>query len=65
MEVAMKANVPARGYTNVILALNMKRFVQEQDQARFERIRGRGEFAKSLRETWPQKLNRRFDEKAR
>ena len=53
----MKANISARGYTNVILVLNMKRFVQEQDQARFERIRGREEFAKTLREIWPQKLN--------
>ena len=53
----MKASISARGYTNVILVLNMKRFVQEQDQARFERIRGREEFAKTLREIWPQKLN--------
>jgi hypothetical protein len=56
MEVAMKAIVSARGYTNVLLVLNMKRFVQEQDQARFERIRGRAELAKTLREIWPQKL---------
>jgi len=34
----------------------MKRFVQEADQARFERIRGKEEFAKVLREIWPQKL---------
>ena len=53
----MKENVSARGYTNVILVLNMKRFVQEQDQIRFERIRGKEEFAKTLRESWPQKLN--------
>ena len=53
----MKENVSARGYTNVILVLNMKRFVQEQDQTRFERIRGKEEFAKTLREIWPQKLN--------
>jgi hypothetical protein len=52
----MKANVSARGYTNVILLLNMKRFVQEQDQTRFERIRGREEFAETLREIWPHKL---------
>lgn len=53
----MRANVSARGYTNVLLVLNMKRFVQEQDQVRFERIRGREEFAKTLREIWPQKLD--------
>lgn len=52
----MKANVSAKGYTNVLLVLNMKRFVQEQDQARFERIRGRAELAKTLREVWPQQL---------
>lgn len=52
----MKANVSARGYTNVILVLNMKRFVYEEDQTSFERIRGREEFAKTLREFWPQKL---------
>jgi len=52
----MKANVSARGYTNVILVLNMKRFVQEQDQARIERIRGREEFAETLREIWPHRL---------
>ena len=52
----MKAKVSAKGYTNVILILNMKRFVHEQDQARFERIRGREEFGQALRETWPQRL---------
>lgn len=52
----MGARVSARGYTNVLLVLNMKRFVQEQDQARFEKIRGKEEFAKTLREIWPQKL---------
>jgi hypothetical protein len=35
----------------------MKRFVQEQDQTRFEKIRGREEFAKTLREIWPQRLD--------
>jgi len=52
----VKANVSAKGYTNVILVLNMKRFVQEQDQARFERIRSREEFAITLREIWTRKL---------
>jgi len=52
----MKANVSAKGFTNVILVLNMKRFVRESDQARFERIRGREEFAHTLRDIWPQKL---------
>jgi len=53
----MKANISARGYTNVLLVLNMKRFVQEQDQIRFEKIRGKEDFARVLRENWPQELN--------
>ena len=52
----MKANISAKGYTNVLLVLNMKRFVHEDDRARFERIRGRDEFASALRDGWPQKL---------
>lgn len=52
----MGARVSARGYTNVLLALNMKRFVQEPDQDRFERIRGKEEFARVLKDIWPQKL---------
>jgi len=52
----MKANVSAKGYTNVLLVLNMKRFVHAHDQARFERIRGKDDFAHTLREIWPHKL---------
>ena len=52
----MKANISAKGYTNVLLVLNMKRFIHEDDRARFERIRGREEFASALRDGWPQKL---------
>lgn len=52
----MKANISARGYTNVLLVLNMKRFVQEQDQGRFEKIRGREEFAQALKVALPEKL---------
>jgi hypothetical protein len=52
----MKANISAKGYTNVLLVLNMKRFVHEEDQARFERIRGKEEFARTLRDIWTQKL---------
>jgi hypothetical protein len=50
----MKSAINIRGYTNVILILNMKRFVAKEDQPRFERIRGTREFAQILRETWPQ-----------
>ena len=52
----MKANVSAKGYTNVLLVLNMKRFVQERDRDRFEKIRGQEEFARELRDVWPHKL---------
>lgn len=34
----MKAKISAKGYTNVILVLNMKRFVAAEDQERFESI---------------------------
>ena len=53
----MKAIVSAKGFTNVILVLNMKRFVREADQERFERIRGKEEFAHTLRERWPKRLS--------
>lgn len=52
----MRTNVSAKGYTNVILVLNMKRFVSEEDKDRFERIRGKEEFAHTLRDLWSQKL---------
>ncbi len=49
----MAERISARGYTSVILVLNMKRFIHPQDQERFETIRGGSEFAKVLREIWP------------
>ena len=49
----MKAKVNAKGYTNVVLVMNMKRFVAEEDRARFERLRGTKEFADVLRDAWP------------
>ena len=52
----MKGNISAKGFTNVILVLNMKRFVHESDQDRFEHIRGKEDFARTLRDVWPQKL---------
>lgn len=45
----MKAKISAKGYTNVILVLNMKRFVAPEDQERFESIRGTSQFAEVLR----------------
>src|SRR5215210_4790958 len=48
----MKAKITAKGYTNVILVLNMKRFIAAEDQKRFENIRGTPEFAEVLRKGW-------------
>ena len=50
----MKANVTAKGYTNVVLVLNMKRFIAENDRGKFERLRGTHEFANILRDIWPE-----------
>lgn len=48
----MKAKISAKGYTNVILVLNMKRFVAAEDQERFESIRGTSQLAETLRNGW-------------
>ncbi|MCZ7549841.1 MAG: hypothetical protein M5U11_11950 [Anaerolineales bacterium] len=49
----MKANVTVKGFTNIILVLNMKRFVNEERQTRFERLRRHAEFADVLQNKWP------------
>lgn len=50
----MQANITARGYTSVILVMNMKRFVSgEGDRKRFETLRGKTEFRDALRSNWP------------
>lgn len=54
----MKAMVSGKGFTNVVLVLNMKRFIHEDDQSKFERIRGKDEFANTLRDIWPQMLSK-------
>jgi hypothetical protein len=48
----MKARISAKGYTNVILVINMKRFIAAKDQKRFENIRGTPQFADVLRNGW-------------
>lgn len=50
----MKAIVTAKGYTGVILVLNMKRFIHPEDRERFERLRGTRELARALRHVWPE-----------
>ncbi|NWG06579.1 MAG: hypothetical protein HXY35_07835 [Chloroflexi bacterium] len=55
----MRANISARGYTSVILVMNMKRFIagNENERERFEVLRGKPEFADILRTTWPGKID--------
>ncbi|WKZ44926.1 MAG: hypothetical protein QY302_03925 [Anaerolineales bacterium] len=55
----MKAKISARGYTNVILVLNMKRFIAAEDQRRFETIRGTPQFAEVLRNGWWNSKNKK------
>lgn len=48
----MHTNVSARGYTSVLLILNMKRFIREEDQQRFEFARGSEAFTQALQRDW-------------
>ncbi len=52
----MRDSVSSRGYTSVILVLDMRRFVEPQHQQRFERIRGTRAFAMALRQHWLERL---------
>ena len=53
----MPNRIAAKGYTCVVLVLNMKRFVRgEAAQKRFETVRGSTSFANALRTAWPQAL---------
>ena len=53
----MPNRIAAKGYTCVVLVLNMKRFVRgEAAQKRFETVRGSASFANALRTAWPQAL---------
>ena len=45
----MKVNICAWGYTSVILAMNMRRFVSQDERNDFETLRGKREFANVLR----------------
>lgn len=48
----MRAKISIIGNTNIIMVLNMKRFIVAEDQARFETIRGLPEFGDVLRKQW-------------
>lgn len=51
----MDTTISAKGYTNIILVLNMKRFIHPDSQEQFETIRGTKEFASVLKNSWPVK----------
>ena len=53
----MPHRIAAKGYTSVVLVLNMKRFVDgEVAQKRFETVRGSIDFADALQHDWPSSL---------
>lgn len=53
----MPHRIAAKGYTSVVLVLNMKRFVDgKAAQKRFETVRGSQDFADALRQEWPKSL---------
>lgn len=50
----MSHRIAAKGYTSVVLVLNMKRFVAGAEaRKRFETVRGSLEFAEALQQEWP------------
>ena len=53
----MPHRIAAKGYTTVVLVLNLKRFVDgKAAQKRFETVRGSSKFADALRQEWPKNL---------
>ncbi len=52
----MPDKITARGYTCVILAINMREFVAEESQPLFTSVRGTRQFAEVLRHDWTAKL---------
>ncbi len=52
----MPNRVAATGYTNVILVLNMKRFVPEDAKERFEALRGTDDLARLIKTQWASAL---------
>ena len=53
----MTHRIAAKGYTSVVLVLNMKRFVAgAKARKRFETVRGSPEFAEALQDAWPDSL---------
>lgn len=52
----MQEKITARGYTSVILAMNMLQFVDKESQPLFTSVRGSDVLGRSLREAWARKL---------
>ena len=54
----MSHQIAAKGYTSVVLVLNMKRFVAGAEaRKRFETVRGSLDFAEALQDAWPASLS--------
>jgi hypothetical protein len=51
--------IAAKGYTRVVLVLNMKRFIRDEgERKRFEALRGTDVISHSLRASWPEMVRR-------
>lgn len=50
--------VSARGYTRVVMVMNLSRFVQEIDKGTFHALRGAPELRQAMRRQWYPALNR-------
>lgn len=48
----MQTAMSAKGYSTVILVLDMNRFIVPEHRERFESVRGSAAFADVLRHTW-------------
>lgn len=55
-QTIMNHSIDAIGHTNVILVMNMRRFVKPEDRKRFEVFRTSPNFLTVLRTQWPEKL---------
>ena len=54
----MHNQISAKGYSSLVMVLNMKRFIHKDSQRYFETIRGTQEFARVLRNDWQVAGNR-------
>lgn len=52
----MANDISVRGYVTVVLVMNMRRFIQDNDAKRFEMLRGTAPLRKALRDDWPARI---------